>query len=330
MVDLVTIDKPGIYKEFPAASYHADPCPEPSLSSSMAKLLINTSPLHAMTAHPKLNPDFEANDGDAKMDFGSVAHELLLKQGGGIEILNFDSFRTKAAQEARAAAKANGMTPILRHDFDRANLMVEAARAQIAYIEDCHDAFVKPGLGEQMLAWQEGDMWFRNLADYIAPARPTGHIVCYDYKTTSASASPSAVAMTLYNMEYEVQAAMLERGLVHLVGNDVAGKIIFRFVVQETTAPFALTVAEMDATAWMLGRKKLGAAVSMWRRCVSRGEWPGYPSKIIKAEMPEFMENRWLRREENPLDVASMDGDPFLWASPWTPERKKLPMTLGD
>jgi hypothetical protein len=39
-----------------AVDYHADPCPEPSLSAHIAALLCARSPRHAWAAHPKLNP----------------------------------------------------------------------------------------------------------------------------------------------------------------------------------------------------------------------------------------------------------------------------------
>src|SRR5215831_5713580 len=45
---------PGVYA-MPAAQYHADPCPTPSLSASIIKLICLDSPAHAWTAHPKLN-----------------------------------------------------------------------------------------------------------------------------------------------------------------------------------------------------------------------------------------------------------------------------------
>lgn len=39
----------------PSAEYHADPAPEPSLSATLAKLLISRSPRHAWMASPRLN-----------------------------------------------------------------------------------------------------------------------------------------------------------------------------------------------------------------------------------------------------------------------------------
>ena len=41
----------GIFT-IPAADYHADPCEVPSLSASIASLLVNRSPFHAWSAIP--------------------------------------------------------------------------------------------------------------------------------------------------------------------------------------------------------------------------------------------------------------------------------------
>ena len=43
----------GIH-DIPPREYHADPCPAPSLSRSIAKLLVERSPAHAYAAHPRL------------------------------------------------------------------------------------------------------------------------------------------------------------------------------------------------------------------------------------------------------------------------------------
>ena len=48
----------AIHTDISAEAYHADPAPEPSLSSSVAKILVNLSPAHARIAHPRLNPDY--------------------------------------------------------------------------------------------------------------------------------------------------------------------------------------------------------------------------------------------------------------------------------
>jgi len=41
------IDRPGIYRDMSSEEYLNDPCPAPSLTQSIAKVLIARSPLHA-------------------------------------------------------------------------------------------------------------------------------------------------------------------------------------------------------------------------------------------------------------------------------------------
>ena len=76
----------GIHYSMRAAAYHADPCERPSLSSSIAKILLEKTPRHAWTAHPRLNPDFAAKD-ESKFDLGTAVHELMLGKGVGYTII---------------------------------------------------------------------------------------------------------------------------------------------------------------------------------------------------------------------------------------------------
>jgi hypothetical protein len=325
-VSNITILKNGIYR-FTEDQYHGDPCPTASLSASLAKVMLNQSPRHAWLAHPKLNPDFETEE-KTKFDFGTVAHMLLLGEGREVEVLNFDNFMTKAAKEARDTARAMGKTPILGKDFERAEAMHKAAIAQLAAIDDCHDAFTAGhGQAEATLAWEEFDIdganpvWCRSKLDWKAEQRPTGHHIIYDYKTSGADVSPQGIARHLFDMQYEIPAAMYERGLEAIHG-DAAGKIIMRFVVQETEAPYLLQVAEMDAGGMTIGRKKVSYAIQLWRRCLMENNFPGYPTRIVSAEMPAYLEDKWLRRELSEDDGLNAGDDPFMIASAWIPPTK--------
>ena len=100
---------PGIYT-MTAQDYHAGPCPAPELSNSLIKVLLGQSPLHAWTKHPKLNPGFRQYESD-KFDRGTAAHSMLLEGEDNIVIVDAEDWRTKAAKEAREAArKAREMT----------------------------------------------------------------------------------------------------------------------------------------------------------------------------------------------------------------------------
>ena len=97
------ITAPGIYTDFPVDQYRADPCPQPSLTQSIAKVILDHSPLHAWHAHPRLNPRF-VQDEEKKFDIGNTAHALLIGRGKSIAVIDADDWRTKAAKEAREAA----------------------------------------------------------------------------------------------------------------------------------------------------------------------------------------------------------------------------------
>src|SRR4051812_22987943 len=94
--------------------YHGDLLGDggpPTLSASIANILINASPAHARSQHPRLNPDWQREE-EEKFDIGTVAHALLL-QGKReadeiVEVVLADDWRTKIAKEARAEARAAG------------------------------------------------------------------------------------------------------------------------------------------------------------------------------------------------------------------------------
>ncbi|MGI9506939.1 MAG: PD-(D/E)XK nuclease-like domain-containing protein, partial [Geminicoccaceae bacterium] len=159
------ITKPGVH-DIPASRYHEDPCPEPSLSNSIAKMILNDSPLHAAAHHPRLATEQIKIEKDI-FDLGTAAHTLLLREGKKFEIVKAKDWRAKAAQKAKKEARANGLIPILEHQFDRTVEMVEMCRQQLK----AHEVgdLLADGIGEQTLVWQEGDVWCRSLLDWMPP-----------------------------------------------------------------------------------------------------------------------------------------------------------------
>jgi hypothetical protein len=285
------IDKLGIYRGIVPSDYHADPCPEPSLTQSIAKILLERSPRHAWTAHPRLNHDWE-EDNDKKFDLGNVAHALVLGCGKDFEILPFDDYRTKAAQQARDAAHEAGTIAILQHQFEQASEMVQAARHQIQSHEDADVLNDTTGQAEVMLAWQEDGIWFRALVDWLHDDLRTVD----DYKTTLMSVAPHVIGIRAEAAGWHIQAAFIERGLNILDPKNI-GKRKFRFIAQETDKPHALTVMHMDEHWLTMGHKQVDIAAAIWRRCIKCDSWPGYPAKGIVPEFPGYKEKQWLDRE---------------------------------
>jgi len=89
------ISAPGIYA-IPAAQYHGDPAPEPSISASLIRMLLEASPLHAWRAHPRLGNCGEDRK-TAESDCGTAAHALLLEGRDIVDVIDAPDWRTKVA-----------------------------------------------------------------------------------------------------------------------------------------------------------------------------------------------------------------------------------------
>lgn len=287
------IDKPGLYYDMSSQDYFDDPCPIPSLTQSIAKILLERSPLHAWHAHARLNPDFERDDA-TKYDVGNIAHKLTIGRGKELVVLReFEDWRTRASQEARRAAAAEHKLAVLGKHYARAERMVTASREQLALHRGLEDLFHEGhGHGEVCLAWQENGIWFRQLVDWL----DLGGSTFVDLKTTDMSAAPHGLGRMMVNAGWPIQAAMAERGLNALLG---PARRRFLFVVQEADEkPYALNVVEMSEAALTMGRKMLDVAVTIWTECTLTGIWPSYPREIIVPEYPGYFEAAWLDREQ--------------------------------
>lgn len=289
---------PGIYRDFSIEDYYRDPAPEPSLSQSIAKVLLDQSPAHAAMEHPRLKPhaqdDDEIEKYSAVQAIGSAAHRLLIGRGKEIAIGSFDAWRTKEAKQFREDAETGGRIPILSKHFDRASEMVEAAREQLDDI-GWHDAF-RVGHGEVCLIWQEGPTWFRTLVDWEAS------LTEYDYKSGGVSFAPHDIGFKMERDGWHIQGAMHERGYDALDPQN-AGRRKFRFVAQENYPPYALVGVELTENWLTMGRKALEMVIPVWRQCLANKRWPAYPPTVIRPEFPGFKESRFLQRE---MEAAEM------------------------
>lgn len=303
------ITKPGIYRGISVADYHGDPCPEPSFSQSLGKILIESSPLHAKIAHPRLTPptpDDEEEKYIKAQAIGDAAHALMIGRGKDLAIAEFDDWKTKAAQMFKAHALGEGCTPILQDHYKEAERIVIDGRQQIRNHGE-NDCFAN-GAGEVALIWQEGPLWFRCLVDWLHDDLRTVD----DYKTTGMSVAPHVLGVRAADAGWEIQAAMIERGLDAL-DPDNAGRRKFRFIAQEQDAPYALNVMVMDEHWLTMGHKKLDHAVAIWAHCMRTGQWPGYPPFAVTPEYPAFKEAQWLKREIGEAAQARMpNAEPML------------------
>jgi hypothetical protein len=291
---VMKIDRPGIFKNFDTEAYFADPCPTPSLSQSIAKILIEQSPLHARLAHPKFAlpaDEEEPEKYDKAKAIGNAAHALLLDRGKKMAVGDFADWRKKEAQAFKDEALSAGREPILKKHMALAEQMVLAARGKLLCTPGCDNAFTA-GDAEVVVANCENGLWLKSMVDWITPDLRE----VWDYKTTGASASPYAMSAKMANDGWHIQAAMIER-ILDALDPAGAGRRVFRFVCQENAPPFALTVNELGEAALTMGRKMVEYAAARWRECLAEDFWLDYPARIIRPEFPGWKENAWLERE---------------------------------
>lgn len=277
----------GIHSGLTLAQYHADPCPAPSLSSSIAELLLNRSPHHAWHNHPRLNKGLTPFDASRGMDLGSAAHCILFGKANELSIIHADDYKKKATQELRDAARATGLVPILEHEYERARMLAEIAAKHLA-----ENITVTESYDEPVLIWKDGDVWCRAQLDRLCATL----LVMIDYKTTSLSAEPNAATRRLYAANYHFQAAFYQRGLDALDPANI-GRRRCLFLFQEVDPPYGCSLIQPDEGGMTIARKQVHAAINIWSECMQSGKWPSYPTGIFTGLMPSWLEREWLQRE---------------------------------
>ena len=270
----MTLTVPGVYDDLDEATYHA----HPALSASGAKRLLPPS----CPAIYKYERD-HGRPPKKEYDLGHAAHKLVLGRGAEIAVVDADSWRTKAAQEAQKTAHAEGRIPLLAHEHRQVQAMAERLRAH-----PVAKALFDPGRGgkpEQSLFWHDTRHGVDRRArlDWL-PAATDGRMILPDYKTAK-SAEPRAVAKAVADYAYHQQAAWyIDAAQALGLADDVA----FVFVFQEKTPPYLVTVAELDAQALHVGRVLNDRALEVFAECSAHDTWPGYSDDVELISLPAW------------------------------------------
>lgn len=276
----------------PEAEYHADPAP-PSLSSSIARVLVKQSPLHAYTRHPRLGGI--GVKATPEMDRGTLMHKLLLEDGRDIAIVEHMSFKSESARSERDAALAEGKFPVLAHEFNTASFAARKISERIANL-----GISLTGESEVTALWGEPAsdgtlVQCRARIDHLASPR------VYDLKSCH-SAHPDACQKHVEAYGYDIQRAAYVRAIESLKP-EWAGRVDFILVFFETEPPFEVVPRRLSGEFRMLGEQKWRRAVDTWSRCIASGLWPGYVSDNVIADLEP---SRWAvaKEQEDHLSAA--------------------------
>lgn len=261
------INQPGVYDLTPE-QYHADPVPGGSLSSSGARLLLSATP--AEFRYRQFNPKTT----DA-MDFGSVAHRVVLGKGDAYKVLDFPNRQTNAYKAADKEARAAGQVPILKKDFETVLAMAKVVRENRTIAD-----LMSTGKAEQVIVWKQGAIWRRAMLDWVNGEGPL------DYKTTT-ELSDRAIAKAIWNYRYDLQLAWY-RDACRAMGLP-AEKC--RLVFQMKAAPYLCRVIELDPFDLDAAQETNEGLAKIYRDCSALDEWPGYADSISTIALPH-----WTRR----------------------------------
>jgi hypothetical protein len=274
---------PGVHDGIPEADYHAD---RGSLSVSGAKLLLPPS-CPALFRHAMDN----GQEPRRTYEFGHAAHAKVLGIGAEVEIVmkvtrdkqrvQADDYETKSAQEHRDKIRAAGKTPLLWHEVERVEGMAKALRQHPVAAALLDPAHGKP---EQSLYWDDPTfpVTRRGRLDWMRDVDEHGRLVIVDYKT-AVSVEPAAISKACAAYGYDMQSVWYS-DMVEGLG--LAREAPFRFVFQMKTAPYLVTVVELDDEALRIGRLKNTEALRLYKECTRTGIWPGYAEDVELISLP--------------------------------------------
>jgi hypothetical protein len=309
---------PILIEQMPFDVYLDDPAPEPSLTSSLVRRLLETAPRKVWRETRRLNPNAETATSSI-FDLGTAAHALFTGEGNKIAEIPFNDYRTKDAQAARDAAYAAGKTPVLSKDIARVDAMACEALDQFSKNEDI-GPLLPTSAREASIFWNEAGVMHRARPDfYHGPSNTIIH-----YKTTGVEIRPATLAKYAASSGWDMIAAHYDAAGFALTGS--APRQFF--AVQETSPPHLCLVAELDEVFIGEARARRKRAIEIWARCLRTNTWPGNIGKTIMLECPEWHE-RNLIADKDAEQAAKANGADMMdlaidWQAPegWQSARK--------
>lgn len=273
----ITVTEPGVY-DLPEAVYHGDCVPEGSLSCSGAKKLLPPS-CPAIFRWERDHPPAPKKT----FDEGHAAHRLVLGVGAELEVVPGERWDTNAAKAAVKAAREAGRVPLKESTFAQVQAMAARLRAHPVAGPLLADTY---GAAESSLYWRDDvtGVMRRGRLDLLPNSSDDGRMVVPDYKS-AVTANPAAFGKSAADYRYDMQAATYIEAVQAL---GLAEDVAFVFVVQQKTAPYLVSVVELDSLALRVGRHDNRKAVDLYARCRETDTWPGWDDEVALVSLPHW------------------------------------------
>ncbi len=261
------------------AEYHADPAPVPSLSASIAKVLVTRTPRRAYAMHPKLGATM-TGEHSREMRGGTAVDELIFGGDRVRLVSGFTDWRTKAAKEARDRWIAEGCTPMLDHEYAGALEAASAIRESLPSHGLSLDGSKQLAITWTSYASNGNPVTCRAKLDLFDEAAG----LIWDLKTVD-EIDPDGLARTIKRFGYHLQGAAYREGIGE-VFPDLCGRVDFCNFFAEREAPYDTVRVNHSGALRSLGELLWRRAVDTWEECLRTGTWPSYTEAITADASP--------------------------------------------
>ena len=300
----MTAPREGIHLGMSKSEYISDPCEAPSLSASIAKVILSQSPAHAREVHPRLNPKYAAKQyaDTPAMTKGDAIHRILLEGEQCYVPIPYGEYRTDASKDLRQSAIDAGLIPLRsvqskKEAREGTPCELERVLESIPVIrERIQSLAVRPppltdGQPEVVIVWREPNgVWCRGRLDWLRHDLTT----IEDLKTT-ASANPGEgigqFGRQIWQLQYHIQDAFYRRGVQHLFRSEPE----FRFIAVELDGP-GCSICALDSEARAYADAMVRHAIYTWGECLGSDQWPGYDLSMHRISVPPYIQREWEAR----------------------------------
>lgn len=271
----------GLHYGVSARTYHDDPCPEPSLSSGIARTICKLSMAHAKLEHTRL--------GGARrkltpaLSLGQYVHGLVAGDVSEFEVGDFPTFQSAAAKKWVETVEALKKEPVLKVTTEDAQPIAQAVIDRAG--EGLTLNPVKDGNAEVSAFWQEDGAWCRARFDRLVC---DAYADIWDWKTTD-DITNRGINRSIVEFGYHIQAAFYLRGLAACLPQ-YAGRCTFTLVFVEKFPPYTVRRVKLSPIHLALGKQEVSRAIDLWRAAMKSGEFASLPVDTYEAEAPAWMD----------------------------------------
>lgn len=245
----------------------------PALNFSLAKHLLK-SPAHFRAATDEKREETDA------MRVGTLAHSMILE---GKSLLDLYAIKPEgmsfATKEGKAWRDAQTLPILKEEDANGIPRMAEA----IAANKDAALILAGCQTRELPIIQTIDGVECKALIDACGPHANGWGIG--DFKT-SADVSPRKFAATIFDMDYDMQAAWYSD--LFALSRGLESPPWWFWIATEKKPPFLNAVYVPTDEVMASGREKMARALAIFKECTASGEWPLPLRGIHRIELPAW------------------------------------------